>query len=89
MLILYSTNALILLRSIFRVVEYAMGNDGYLMQHEVFLYLFDAAPMLLVMTAYVWKYPNEITEYLRGDRKFAAQSSDVETAYQMHVGPLR
>ncbi|KAF4960800.1 hypothetical protein FSARC_10352, partial [Fusarium sarcochroum] len=47
--VLYASSGLILIRSIFRVVEYLQGNDGYLISHEVYLYVFDAILMALVM----------------------------------------
>jgi hypothetical protein len=40
---------LILIRSIYRVVEFVQGNNGYVIGHEVFLYVFDASMMFLVM----------------------------------------
>lgn len=46
---LYTASVLILIRSIYRVIEFAQGNNGYVIAHEVFLYVFDAAMMLLVM----------------------------------------
>lgn len=46
---LYASSALILVRNLFRVIEYAMGNAGYLMSHEVFLYVFDSVLMLALM----------------------------------------
>ncbi|KAL2851426.1 RTA1 like protein [Aspergillus pseudodeflectus] len=46
---LYAASVLILVRSIFRVVEYVQGNDGYLISHEVFMYVFDASLMFLAM----------------------------------------
>ena len=53
--ILYITSILILVRSIFRVVEYLQGHDGYLTSHEIFLYIFDALLMFLVMLIFaVW-----------------------------------
>lgn len=68
MMVLYATNSLIMIRSVFRVIEYAMGNNGYLLRHEVFLYVFDSVLMFAVMVAYIWKYPSEITELLRNKR---------------------
>lgn len=50
LLALYIVSALILVRSIFRLVEYKYGFDGYLMTHEAFMYIFDA---LLMFTAMV------------------------------------
>ena len=46
---LYLASALILVRSIFRVIEYIMGNDGFLLRNEAFLYIFDAMLMFGVM----------------------------------------
>lgn len=46
---LYGTSTLILVRSVFRVVDSVQGNNGYLLRHEVFLYIFDAILMLTVM----------------------------------------
>ncbi|KAK4569805.1 hypothetical protein LTR86_002774 [Recurvomyces mirabilis] len=57
---LYGTSAAILLRNLYRVVEFVMGKDGYLMQSEWPVYAFDAAPMLLVMIVfYIW-YPSQL-----------------------------
>ena len=47
--ILYSASALILFRCTYRLIEYAMGNAGYLIAHEWTLYCFDALPMFLVL----------------------------------------
>lgn len=60
MLMLYITSALILVRSIFRIIEYAAGSDGYLLANEWPLYIFDAVLMVAVMAVfYVW-YPNDL-----------------------------
>ncbi|KAI0385979.1 RTA1 like protein-domain-containing protein [Hypomontagnella monticulosa] len=47
--VLYTVSAIILIRSIFRVVEYLQGNHGYLISHEIFLYMFDSLLMAIVM----------------------------------------
>ncbi|PSN66366.1 RTA1-domain-containing protein [Corynespora cassiicola Philippines] len=59
---LYLASALIMIRSIFRVVEYLQGNDGYLLRHEIFLYIFDGLLMFIVMVLFNWMHPSEITE---------------------------
>lgn len=64
----YIGSSLILVRSVFRVVEYLGGNDGYLLRHEVFLYVFDATLMVLVMVLFNWVHPSEITT-LSADKK--------------------
>jgi len=54
---LYIASACIMVRNIFRVVEYASGNDGYLLRHEWPTYIFDFVLMLASMAIfYVW-YP--------------------------------
>ncbi|MAD87868.1 MAG: hypothetical protein CL912_33320 [Deltaproteobacteria bacterium] len=45
---LFLSAALIIFRCVFRIIEFAQGDDGYLMKKEVFIYIFDAAPMLIV-----------------------------------------
>ncbi|KAM0106891.1 hypothetical protein ACP6JB_007472 [Aspergillus fumigatus] len=44
---LYAACVLILVRSIFRVVEFVQGNAGFIMRHEYLLYVFDAVLMAL------------------------------------------
>ncbi|KAF2659588.1 RTA1-domain-containing protein [Lophiostoma macrostomum CBS 122681] len=59
---LYISSLLILVRSIFRIAEYVQGNNGYLLRHEVFIYLFDAVLMLAVMVLFNVVHPSEVTE---------------------------
>ena len=72
MLILYATSILIMVRSLFRLVEYLQGFDGYLLSHEVYLYILDAALMLFVLVLLNWIHPGEVTALLKaklsGDR---------------------
>ncbi|KAH8588744.1 RTA1 like protein-domain-containing protein [Bisporella sp. PMI_857] len=62
---LYAANALIMLRSIFRVVEYIQGREGYLQSKEVFLYIFDAVLMFAVMTILNVVHPSQIGDLLK------------------------
>ncbi|EOA83029.1 uncharacterized protein SETTUDRAFT_67890, partial [Exserohilum turcica Et28A] len=39
---------IIILRCVFRILEFGQGHDGYLASHEVYMYAFDTAPMFLV-----------------------------------------
>jgi hypothetical protein len=75
--VLYFTSIFILVRSIFRVVEYLQGNDGYLLSHEVFLYVFDAVLMLAVMVAMNVVHPGDIAIMLKG-RKSAGGDEFVQ-----------
>jgi hypothetical protein len=52
---LYAVSVLIMLRSVFRVIEFAMGADGYLLSNEWPLYIFDTVPMFIVMGVF-WKW---------------------------------
>ena len=51
---------LILIRSVYRVVEYAQGFDGYLITHEVYQYSLDALMMLLVQLLYNCAHPGKV-----------------------------
>ncbi|KAL4929757.1 RTA1 domain-containing protein [Aspergillus undulatus] len=59
---LYTVSALIMVRSIFRVIEYAMGQKGYLLSHEWPLYVFDSVLMLGVMVVWGWWHPGTIRQ---------------------------
>jgi hypothetical protein len=43
---------IIILRCVFRVIEFSQGHDGYLASHEVYMYLFDTAPMFAVQVMF-------------------------------------
>lgn len=51
---------IIILRCIFRVIEFAQGHDGYLVNHEIFMYIFDAGPMLIVQIMMHFVYAAEV-----------------------------
>lgn len=70
---LYAVSSLILVRSIFRVVEYAMGQDGYPLTHEWTLYIFDAVLMFAAMVIYGVFFPSE----LRVERPKSVESGGI------------
>jgi hypothetical protein len=57
---LYTVSTLIFVRSIFRVVEYAQGVDGYCLTHEWTLYALDAVPMFFACIVFWWWWPGSI-----------------------------
>ncbi|KAJ5897519.1 RTA1-domain-containing protein [Penicillium tannophilum] len=59
--LLYAVSLLIMVRSIFRVVEYGLGTDGYPLTHEWTLYIFDSLLMWLVMVSWLIWYPGELS----------------------------
>ena len=73
---LYVTSGLILVRSVFRVIEYLQGNSGYLLRQEVFLYIFDALLMFAVVVAFNWVHPSQVTEAWQ-DRVKSASRGDL------------
>jgi hypothetical protein len=58
--ILYIASFFIMIRSIFRIAEYVQGNDGALLQTEVYLYIFDATLMFLTMLLFNVSHPSKI-----------------------------
>lgn len=73
---LYIGSLLIMVRSIFRVVEYLMGNNGFLLRHEYLVYIFDATLMFLVMLLFLWVHPRQLRSSL----------SSEESSYILDVG---
>ncbi|CUM48611.1 unnamed protein product [Debaryomyces tyrocola] len=67
LLTLLACSILIFIRSIFRLIEYIQGNDGYLISHEAFLYGFDAALMFLSMILFM---SQNVGTYYVAFRKF-------------------
>ncbi|KAF2003216.1 RTA1-domain-containing protein [Amniculicola lignicola CBS 123094] len=65
LVVLYATSFLILIRSLFRVIEYIQGHNGYLLRHEVFLFLFDACLMLATMVCMAVVHPGDIAPMLK------------------------
>ncbi|KAI6110390.1 RTA1 like protein-domain-containing protein [Pisolithus croceorrhizus] len=51
------SSALIMLRYIYRIVEYAQGSGGYLMTHELWLYLLDTLPLFIGVIVYIPFWP--------------------------------
>ncbi|KAL1654077.1 Lipid-translocating exporter-like protein rta1 [Didymella pomorum] len=51
---------IIILRCVFRVIEFAQGHSGYLVSHEIYMYIFDAAPMLVVQIMMHFVYAAEV-----------------------------
>lgn len=57
---LYLVSLLIMIRSIFRVIEFVMGYDGYPLKHEWTLYVFDSVLMVFVTGVFYWRFPSEL-----------------------------
>ena len=65
---IYFASVLIMVRSIVRTVEFIQGDAGYIISHEIFLYVFDAVLMLSVMAVFNVIHPSEVYALLRGGK---------------------
>ncbi|CRG83388.1 Protein RTA1 [Talaromyces islandicus] len=74
------SSLLILIRSVVRVVEYVEGYDGFLMAHEVFIYVFDAFLMFIVMLTMHFIHPSQVNCLLGRGKMFFGKGFRVETA---------
>ncbi|KAL1614525.1 hypothetical protein SLS54_009699 [Diplodia seriata] len=79
LVVLYVASALIMVRSVFRVVEYIQGSEGYLMSKEMFIYIFDASLMFLTMVIFNIWHPSRIIN----NHAAAGRPSD-ESAHSDH-----
>lgn len=58
-----------MVRCIFRIVEFIQGNDGYLMGHELYQYIFDAALMLAVLILFSLIHPGKIRGFIERNKE--------------------
>lgn len=79
MLGLYLTSALITLRNLFRVIEYGMGWNSYLLSREWPLLVFDAALMVAVLVFGVVWYDPAISKRKVGNGKAGDEVGMVES----------
>lgn len=77
--VLFAGSSLILIRSLFRVIEYLQGNEGYLMSHEYFLFLFDGLLMIVVMILFNVYHPSRIINK-RSTRKAAGWDTTMDNS---------
>ncbi|KAL4867065.1 RTA1 like protein-domain-containing protein [Aspergillus spectabilis] len=56
----YTVSILIMVRSIYRVVQYIEGHEWYLQSYTAFLYIFDAALMWIICGVLRWEYPWDV-----------------------------
>lgn len=58
--VLYGSSGLIMIRSLFRMIEFAMGGDNVLMQSEVYLFVLDGVLMVFVGLMFLWWHPGRV-----------------------------
>ncbi|KAF2491019.1 RTA1 like protein [Lophium mytilinum] len=54
---IYASSALILVRCVYRVIEFALGIDGYPFTHEWVFYVFESLPMLPAISVFCVYHP--------------------------------
>ncbi|TGO37022.1 hypothetical protein BHYA_0108g00180 [Botrytis hyacinthi] len=60
--ILYVASTFIMIRSIFRIIEYVQGSDGTLLSTETYSYVFDATLMFLTVAIFNVRHPSVIIQ---------------------------
>jgi hypothetical protein len=75
-----------IVRSIVRAVEYLQGQGGFVISHEVFIYLFDALPMFLVMLLFAVIHPGRLVRNGTG-HKWSGQAQRDQVRLQEY--PVR
>ncbi|KAF4179334.1 hypothetical protein CNMCM8694_008128 [Aspergillus lentulus] len=69
MKITYTVSVLILIRSAYRVAEYAQGSDGYLQSKEAFIYVFDASLMFACCIILNVSHPSKLLSHGQNGHK--------------------
>ncbi|KAF4994247.1 hypothetical protein FDECE_13186 [Fusarium decemcellulare] len=82
LLVVIASCLLILIRSIYREIEFAGGKNGKTQQKEWYLYVFDTLPILLVVLIYNIFFPGSYLKHLGFKRSVEPHptTSDPETA---------
>lgn len=76
MMIMYAVNALIMIRSVYRVIEYVQGAQGVLQEHEAYLYAFDSSLMVICSVIFNVFHPSQVI--VGGGKKYEKMEGDLE-----------
>ena len=74
---LYTASTLIFIRNLVRVLEFLQGIDSTIAKHEVYLYIFDASPMLIVVIILGAFHPGRLMRSAR--QVIRKKSREIET----------
>ncbi|KAI9172729.1 Protein RTA1 [Paramyrothecium foliicola] len=83
--VLYTTSGIILVRSIFRIIEFIEGNEGFLVRHEIFLYFFDALLMAIVMGIFLFWYVGDLESKKQSKERYLREEN-VSSAMELGLG---
>jgi hypothetical protein len=76
--VINAASATILIRSVFRFVEFAIGVHNYLSNHEAFFYCLDALLIFAVVVGFLCVHPGNFLPFIGLRRKTMRFSSNVE-----------
>lgn len=79
---LYAGSLLVLIRNLVRIVEYVQGADGAVASSEVYLYVFDALPMLAVVVLFTVLYPGRLIKRTKRAPKASGDGLDMPLVYE-------
>ncbi|KAF5537621.1 RTM1 [Fusarium mexicanum] len=82
MVVISVASALILIRSLFRMIEYIEGRDGELQSKEAYVYILDAIPMATVSISFHVFHPSK---YFNSRRKSPYESESEMTLGFPHI----
>jgi len=71
-------SGIILVRSVYRFIEFAIGVSNYLVDHEVFFYCLDVFLILIVVTGFICIHPGQYIPYIKMRRRAPEFSSKVD-----------
>ncbi|KAF9367760.1 hypothetical protein CPC16_006055, partial [Podila verticillata] len=76
----YVSSLFIIIRSIYRVVEFTQGYQGELISKEIYLFALDAVPLVLAIGVWAINWPTALLD------RIAVQTRQETQAYIMEVG---
>ncbi|KAF9275191.1 hypothetical protein BGZ88_002487 [Linnemannia elongata] len=76
----YASSLFIIIRSIYRVVEFTQGYQGELISKEIYLFVLDAVPLVLAIGVWAINWPTVLLD------RIAVQVRQETQAYIMEVG---
>lgn len=86
---LYAISVLIVIRSIFRIIEFAFGDSGYPLSHEWTLYVFDSVPMILVTIIFFAVYPSNLAASPRDEASIPLENQGSRDSVKVSEQSLR
>ncbi|KAF9207533.1 hypothetical protein BGZ49_000204, partial [Haplosporangium sp. Z 27] len=75
---LYFSSVFIIVRSVYRIVEFTQGYHGYLISHEVFLFVVDSGPLVLAIGIWAFVWPTILLDIIKTKTREGVEISSME-----------